>query len=157
MTSTVNEALNKEELERRRVAPVPAEWPQGLQVAAAGAGGGGGGLDLPIDVQSPSQQLRLQIDLSDQRVRVRLSHSCGAEVLLRVLADGQAAVRILDCSRQGLLLTPNGMQEVTVVEDPDTGEETETPTQPQPLAPITVTGCVNGQTKQIVVFGYIVP
>lgn len=130
----------------------PLETTPQLQVAAAAAGGGSA---RPIDWQSPDETVRLRADAVNTTVQVRLDHTCGSSILLRIAADGSAAIRIIGCDGVGYKLTPTGLTQVTVTVDGETGEETEADGEDS-LTWITVTGCVDGVNRSIRVLGAVI-
>jgi hypothetical protein len=128
--------------------PPPPEAPQPLQHAAVAGGGGAAG--RPIDWASPDETLTLHAESDDTSARVRLRHTCGAEIILEMAAGGVPKIRLIDCDGVGVKLDPTGLTSVEV--DPETGEETETGST---YGPLTVTGCVNGVNQSITVLGYL--
>lgn len=127
-----------------------ADQPQ--EIAALG---GGGPSMRPIDWISPDEDTRLQADADDtDGARVLLTHTCGAEIRIKLSPSGAAVIAILGCgtvgNREGYALTPDGLVKIS---DDESGEIVE---DSDPLGMITVEGCVDGETVTIRVLGEIV-
>ena len=130
--------------------PPPPESAQPIAVAAVGSGGSA---SRPIDWPSPDGTMSLFADSTDASVRVILQDDCGAQILLQMLPDGSAKVRVIGCDGVGYSLTPAGLAKVTVT-DPGTEEEDETVDE-APAGWITITGCVDGVNRSIRVIGEV--
>jgi hypothetical protein len=85
--------------------------------------------------------------------KVRLAHTCTAEVLMTMDQSGNGAATVIGCSGTGWQLTKDGLQEVQ--RNPETGEIEPVPGA-VPLGKITVNACVDGVDKTLVLMGFIV-
>jgi hypothetical protein len=129
----------------------PRELPQPMQLAAPGAGGGAGA--RPIDWKSPDDTLSLFAEVDNASTRIRLQDDCGSQILIQITSAGLPMVRVIDCAGNGVKITPEGIQQVTVT---DAGGETETETEiDSPYGPITVQACVDGVTKTLHLIGWV--
>ena len=99
---------------------------------------------------SPDASLTLHAESDDTSDRVRLRHTCGAEIILEMAAGGAPKIRLVDCAGVGVRIDPTGITAISV--DPETGEETESGST---YGPLTVTGCVDGVNRSITVLGYV--
>jgi hypothetical protein len=118
------------EANRKRAAELAARQPAPAVTLAAqgGAGGSGGGGGRPINWTSPNTLLSLFADVADDGGSVELAHTCGSQVRLYIDASGGASMRVINCSGDGYRLDSDGLTQVHVDVDSETGEETETAT-----------------------------
>lgn len=84
--------------------------------------------------------------------KVRLVHTCTAEAILSMDQAGNGAATVIGCGGTGWQLTKDGLRRVQ--RNGETGEIEPVPGD-LPLGRITVTACVDGVNKTIVLLGYV--
>lgn len=115
-----------------------------------GGGSGSAGGGFPWDVTMGLLRSVGRIDEGSALLLLR--HSCGSRIRMQVTAAGLASLLVINCSGDGQLITPDGIQKVHV--DPsDEGEPEPDETTEPVLGSIPVEACVDGVTKTIHLMG----